>query len=115
MERGRSIFVFLWLVVNVLIFAWTIVGYHAQVDPQLKEEILLRHGLVMLLLTLPTGFALTALVSSVASLMSAQAVGVADALLVSLTCAIAGYWQWFVLLPWLLRKWKAKSSAKPRR
>lgn len=115
MRKGRSIFIFLWLVVNVLIFAWTIVGYHAQVDLQLKDEILLRHGLVMLLLTLPTGFALTALVSSIASLMSAQAVGVAGALLVSLICAIAGYWQWFVLLPWLWRKWKARSSAKPRR
>ncbi|OLP04529.1 putative membrane protein [Rhodoferax antarcticus ANT.BR] len=34
--------------------------------------------------------------------------GMADALLVSLTCAVAGYLQWFRLLPWLWRKWKSR-------
>jgi len=24
---------------------------------------------------------------------------------------VAGYWQWFVLLPWLWRKWKTRRAA----
>ena len=33
-------------------------------------------------------------------------------ILVSWACLFtAGYWQWFVLLPWLWRKWKARRAA----
>lgn len=36
------------------------------------------------------------------------------ALSVTWACFIAvGYWQWFVLLPWLWRKWKVRRSADP--
>ena len=106
----RPIFILLWLVAVVSIFAWTMASYHAQLDPQLKDEILLRHGLVMLLLTLPTGWVLTALVGSIASLVGIDLVGMADAFLVSLACAVAGSWQWFVLLPWLWRQWKTRGG-----
>ena len=85
-------------------------SYHTQIDSQLKGEILLRHGLIMFLLTLPSGLVLAALVTLIAGFIGVSPVGMADALLVSLACAIAGYWQWFVLVPWLLRKWKARGS-----
>jgi hypothetical protein len=58
----------------------------------------------MLLLTLPSGWVLTALVGSIVSLVGVDLVGMADAFLVSLTCAVAGRWQWFILLPCLWRK-----------
>lgn len=106
----RSIFIMLWLVAVVSIFTWTLTSYHAQVIPQLKNEILLRHALVMMLLTLPSGWGLTALVSAMVGVINLQLVGAADAFIVSLSCAIAGYLQWFVLLPWLWRKWKAKGK-----
>lgn len=86
------------------------VSYHAQVDPQLKDEIFHRHGLMMFLLTLPSGLVLAALVSLIASLIGPNPIGITDAFLVSLTCAVAGYLQWLVLLPWLWRKWKARDS-----
>lgn len=86
------------------------VSYHAEVDPQLKYEILLRHGLMMFLLTLPSGLVLAALMSLIASLIGSNPGGMTDAFFVSLTCTIAGYWQWLVLLPWLWRKWKAKGG-----
>lgn len=70
-------------------------------------EILLRHGLLMLVLALPSGWIASALVSAIAGLVGLDVAGMADALLVSLTCAVVGYLQWFVLLPWLWRKWKA--------
>jgi hypothetical protein len=108
MANRRPIFLLLWLVAAVFIFAWTMVSYQAQGVPQLKDEILLRHGLVMLILTLPSGLIWTAAVGSIVSLIGFELVGMADAVLVSLTCVVAGYWQWFVLLPWLWRKWKVK-------
>lgn len=102
----RSIFILLWLVAAVSIFTWTMVSYQEQFAPQLKDEILLRHGIVMLLLTLPSGWILTALVGAIVGLVGFQPVGMVDAFLVSLTCAFAGYLQWFVFLPWLWRKCK---------
>lgn len=97
MATRRPIFLLLWLVAAAFIFAWTMVSYHAQAVPQLRDEILLRHGLVMLILTLPSGLIWTAGVGSIVSLIGFELVGMADAALVSLT-----------LLPWLWRKWKAK-------
>lgn len=111
----RAIFLILWLVVVVSIFVWTMVSYNSQVVPELKNEILLRHGLLMLVLTLPSGWVATALVGSIVSLIGIDLVGIADALLVSLTYAVVGYLQWFMLLPWLWRKWKGRraGSATP--
>lgn len=109
----RAIFLILWLVAVASIFVWTMVSYYAQVAPQLKYEILLRHGLLMLVLTLPSGWIVTALVGAIVSLVGLDLAGMADALLVSLTCAVAGYLQWFVLLPWLWRKWKARRAGGP--
>lgn len=104
----RHIFLILWLAAVGSIFAWTQVSYHAQVDPQLKSEILLRHGILMLALTLPSGWLLTALIGAIVSFVGFELIGIADAFLVSLTCAVAGFLQWFILLPWLWRKWRSK-------
>lgn len=104
----RNILLLLWLTLIVGILAWTLVSYHAQSDLQLKSEILLRHGLLMLVLTLPCGWLLTALAGAALRLVGIEAVGVNDAVLVSLIGAAAGYLQWFVLLSWLWRRWKAR-------
>lgn len=104
----RTIFLILWLVAVASIFVWTMVSYNAQAVPELKYEILLRHGLLMLVLALPSGWIASALVGAIVGLVGLDVAGMADALLVSLTCTVAGYLQWFVLLPWLWRKWKAR-------
>ena len=101
----RPTFILLWLVVVVTIFVWTIVNYQSQTDQQLKHEILLFHTLVMLLLTLPSGLILYFFVGLV-SLTVGKIDGLTEVSLVSLTCAVAGIWQWFVLLPWFLKKLK---------
>ena len=74
MVAKRPIFILLWLVAVASIFVWTMVSYHAQVDPQLKDEILLHHGLVMLMLTLPSGWILTALIGLIVSLVGVDLV-----------------------------------------
>lgn len=106
----KTIFLILWLVVVASIFVWTMVSYNAQTVSELKDELLLRHGLLMLVLTLPSGWIAMALVSAIAGLVGLDLAGIADALLVSLTCAVAGYVQWFKLLPWLWSKWKARRA-----
>lgn len=109
----RTIFLILWLVAVASIFVWTMVTYNAQAIPELKYEILLRHGLLMLVLALPSGWIASALVGAILGLVGVDVAGMADALLVSLTCAVAGYLQWFVLLPWLWSKWKARRADSP--
>lgn len=104
----RHHFLILWLAVVGLIFAWTQVSYHAQFDPQLKSEILLRHGLLMLVLTLPSGWALAALVGGILNSLGIHLTGMADVFFVSITCAVAGFFQWFIFLPWLWRKLRVK-------
>jgi len=107
--KNHTLLVLAWLVLVGLVFIWTITSYQGLTDVQSKNEVLLRHGLLMLLLTLPSGWLLTALVSAVMSLIGLTAIGLSDALLVTLVCGIAGYLQWFVLLPWLWRRWKARA------
>ena len=111
MATKRYILILLWLAINVSIFAWTMTSYQAQDDPQLKYEILMRHSVLMLLITFPSGWLLVALVGVVALLAGIDLLGEVDAFLVSLVCAATGYWQWFVLLPWLWRKWKVRGNA----
>jgi hypothetical protein len=64
MMTRRHILPLLWLTLIMGILDWTLVSHHAQSDLQLKSEILLRHGLLMLVLTLPCGWLLTALVGA---------------------------------------------------
>jgi hypothetical protein len=108
----RKILLLLAVLVVLFITAWTLVSYLGQPNSQLKDEILLRHGLVMLALTLPSGWLLTALVTLLAQLVGFDLIGVSDALLVSLTCSIAGYLQWFILLPWVWRKWRLRGARR---
>ena len=93
---------------SIAILAWVVVSYHTESVPQLKYEILLRHEFVRPFLTLPSGYGLLALVWLFLSPLGVEMNGVADAVLVSLICSIAGYWQWFILLPWLRQKWEAR-------
>lgn len=104
----RTIFLILWLVAVASIFVWSMVSYNAEVVPELKYEILLRHGILMLVLSLPSGWISSFLVGAIVGFIGFDVAGMADALLVSLTCAVAGYLQWFRLLPWLWRKWKSR-------
>lgn len=115
MMTRRTNFLILWLVAVASIFVWTLVGYNSQAVPELKDELLLRHGLLMFLLTLPSGWIAAAVVSAIVGLVGLNLGGIADALLVSLTCAVAGYLQWFVLLPWLWRQWKARRARRASR
>lgn len=107
---SRHFFLLLWIALVLSVLAWTLISYGSAPDAQLENEVLLRHGLLMLALTLPSGWLLSALFGLVFSLLGFDLVGVGDAIAVSIACAIAGYLQWFVLLPWLWRKWRSRGD-----
>lgn len=108
MMTRRHIFLLLWGMLVLALFAWTVMSYGAQSDAQLKGELLLRHGLLMLALSLPAGWLLTGFIGALLHLVGLDLTGLADALLTSIACAVAGYVQWFVFVPWLWRKWRAR-------
>ena len=56
---------------------------------------------------MPSGLVLGVLTVSVFHAFGQEISGPRGVLLVSLTCAVAGYFQWFIALPWLWRKWRA--------
>jgi hypothetical protein len=97
-----------WLTLVASVFVWTLTSYEGLSDTQLKNEVILRHVLTMLLLTPPSGWLLSSVVSAVTSVADLTVEGLGYAVLVTLTCGVAGYLQWLVLLPWLWRRWKAR-------
>ena len=111
--KKQPFFALAWLALVGLVFIWTLTSYQGLSDAHLKNEILIRHVLAMLLLTLPSGWLLSSIVGVVLSAVGFTATGLNYALMVTLTCGIAGYLQWFIFLPWLWRKWKARRSGHP--
>jgi hypothetical protein len=108
----RPVLLLLWLAFVASTLIWTLIDY-SSAQEELRREILIRHGILMLVFSLPSGWLLIALISAVLELFGTELVGVRDAVLVSLACGVAGYLQWFVVCPWLGRKWVAHRA--PRR
>ena len=102
----RRVLLLSWLLLNLAILAWTWDSYGAQSNLRLKSEIVFLHGFLLLGLTMPSGLVLGVLSASVLHAFGQEISGLRGVLLVSLTCAVAGYFQWFIALPWLWRKWR---------
>lgn len=101
-----------WAALVGLVCAWTLTSYIGVQSGEFRNEILLRHGLVMLLLTFPSGWLLTALVAVILRTIGLTLGDVDDALLMTIVCGLAGYLQWGVLLPWLWFRWRSFRSNK---
>lgn len=103
-------FSLVWIGVIVGLFARTAFLYLNQPDKSLQGEILLGHGLVMLILAAPLSWLVVFVVGGVAAWFGIYVEGLLDAALTSIACGAAGYLQWFAFVPWLWRKWKMWSS-----
>lgn len=110
MPITRMIPVGLWLLLVGVILIWTIAAYSGEVDAVFRAEILIRHGLLMITLSMPSGLLLMFVLGTLADWLGIPTTGITDAILASIACGVAGYGQWFVLLPWLWRKWKARRA-----
>jgi hypothetical protein len=116
MSKARMVVIGLWFLLVGVILIWTIVAYSGEIDATYRREILLRHLLLMITLSTPIGwllmFILGVLFYWIENWFGLQTTEIVNAILVSVVCGIGGYIQWFVLLPWLWRKWKARCACK---
>lgn len=110
MTRTRVATLAIWVMLVGAIFAWTFAAYSGEADAVFRGEILIRHGLLMIVLSMPSGLLLLFVLGSLAGWLGISTTGIADAVLASIACGVAGYLQWFVLLPRLWRKWKARRA-----
>lgn len=103
----------IWIACSIAVLAVTL--RHDVVDTPNDIGIFLAYG--MLILTFPIGFAVSAIIALLAylheqwnfslNLLDRQYVGFS---VMWFAFFVAGYWQWFVLLPRLWRKWKTRVS-----
>lgn len=96
-----------WVGAMLLLALWTVVSYANASNPDLQQEVLVRHSLLMILLSFPLGGLVALVVAEVVYVLGLQLAGIQDAWLTSMACLIAGCLQWFRLVPWLRRRWKS--------
>jgi hypothetical protein len=102
----------IWTILALAVLAVTLYGFDGK--PNSDIDIVLMWS--MLTLAFPMSL-LVALIFTGVSILSESVfstvipVSYASIAITWLCFFVAGYWQWFVLLPWLWRKWKARGSA----
>lgn len=103
----------LWLLAAVTVLVITLYLY----DPKTAKDadLLLLYG--MLALAFPSGFLVAAFVALLSYVEEVSGVPLINAVygraiitLIWLFFVVVGYIQWFGLLPWLVRKWRARHA-----
>jgi hypothetical protein len=107
MAKSHILKILYWIVV-ISVLVWTVLSYNIESNDLLKREILLRHGIVMMIISMPSGLLLMFVADIPFSLLSIKIEGLKEIFFISLCCGIAGYIQWFMLLPWVVGKFVKK-------
>jgi hypothetical protein len=79
-----------WIGTVLLLGLWTVVSYANTSNPDLQQEVLVRHSFLMILLSLPLGGLAALLIAGVVYLLGLQLAGIQDTWLVSIAYLIAG-------------------------
>ena len=113
-EMIRRALKWLWGLGAFLALLVSLVAYDGK--PNSDADLLL--GYAMLTLSFPLGLVLAAASSLLGQIVYAATghiftTSYASLVVTWLVFFIAGYLQWFVLLPWLWRKWKARQAGGP--
>lgn len=116
-SRHRTLvaFTFAWVAFVAGVYIWTSSSYVEAMHSGLANEVLLRHGLVMLLASAPMGFLVSLVVALALDVAGVRLEGITDAVAVSITCWFGGWLQWCVVMPWAVRKFRRRrvSSSPP--
>lgn len=107
----RRLLKWLWVLSALLALLASLAAYDG--EPNSDADLLL--GYAMLTLSFPLGLIVAASFSILGQVAYATTGYVFTTSYVSITVTwliffVAGYVQWFVLLPWLCRKWKARRA-----
>lgn len=103
----------IWLLACVAVLVWQVVACGQQSNPTLRGECSLLAGGIMVALSLPLGLLWLWLVSGATYLLAQFGIEIggpsstAD-VVVWLGFVVVGYLQWFVLLPWIIRKVRSR-------
>jgi hypothetical protein len=104
----KNLLVSVWFVIIGSLLLRVIFLYNSQVDKALQAEILLGHGLTMLVISAPIGWPAVFVTGTITGWFGITPSGVWDLVLASLACGIGGYAQWFMLVPWLWRRLRCR-------
>lgn len=111
--RGRlARILFVAAYVGLALYAWS---SWAEAQPQYKNEVLIKVTLILYFTTLPSSLLVGLIYAGLVLVIPIDHLD-AGAAFLNWLCktwgplAIAGYLQWFVLLPWLWRKWNARRA-----
>ena len=103
MAKPHLLKILYWIIV-ISVLVWAVLNYNIENNDLLKREVLLRHGMVMLIISMPAGLLLMFVTDIPFSLLSIKIEGLKEIFFISLCCGLAGYIQWFMLLPWVVGK-----------
>ena len=100
----------LWVGVSLFVLVVTVVSY----DDKSFSDIWIFLTWLMLILSFPAGLAVSAAHYALGAVFSTTVeTSYLSLALEWLVYFVLGYVQWFVLLPWLWRKWKARRTGSP--
>ena len=109
-----------WLIACLAVLVWTFVACGQEYNSTLRAECSLLAAIIMALLTLPLGILWWLLVSatgyglSLVGIEIGKLIAIAD-LVVWLGFVVVGYFQWFKLVPWIVRRIRARKPNNPGR
>jgi len=103
----------LWIVLAVSVLAVTLVKFDGRPNSDIGDFLVL----TMLVLTVPAGFAFALLAAGAYSVLNASTGATVPTSYLTLLLEwggffLFGYLQWFVFVPWLIRRMRARSSTR---
>ena len=105
---------FIAVCVGLVLYGWSV---WSGALPQYKNEALIKVTIILYIITLPSSFLVGMIYAGVALIMPIQQLDAGTAFLSWMIqtwgpLTVVGYVQWFVLLPWLWQKWKARRTGE---
>jgi hypothetical protein len=104
-----------WLAASAMVLVMVLIGFDGKPNSDIEQFLIGS----MMVLSFPIGFVAAGVLSAIYALLESCCeivVKMSYAMLfVEWICFFAaGYWQWFVLLPWVVRKWRTRRVASAR-
>ena len=107
-SRQRKFLIWVALILGALV--WAMYSLNVTAEPQLRQELILRHISVMLVLSFPLGFVSGGFLWWLVVLVNLRPSGeFAEVLVIWVTLVISSYMQWFLVAPGLWRRLKGKT------
>lgn len=95
-----------------LLSIWTLSSIDSTPD-NLKNEVLLRHTILILLISFPSGIFALAFIF-LTPFFGTELTTTEEIIISTITCTLAGYVQWLIITPYLYRKYHTSTKKTTR-